>query len=130
MNVFQGKNETSPSDTSPLWRHIWIGAAIGLYFGWFFRPVREPSLVVVVFLALVITAVLAAWQLFRRQRLELTAGQILRRIPFTYLQYAIILSVLEARHFAFDWGGRFAVIGFTTVLGALFGGWIAYRKFR
>lgn len=128
MNIVEEKKENKRVESMSLSRHLWVGGAIGLYFGWFFRPAREPSWVIVIFLGLLITVVLAAWQIFRRKKENRTVGQILRRLPMTFVQYAIVLTFLEARHFAYDFGGRFAVIIMTTILGALSGLWMAYQS--
>ncbi len=38
-------------------RYVLVGAALGLYFGIFFRPAREPSFIAAVVLSLMATAV-------------------------------------------------------------------------
>lgn len=131
MNVYDSKKSNIKSSASlPIRRHLLVGASIGLYFGWFFRPVREPSLFVVVFLGILITLALAGLQIFRRKKENRTIASILQKLPITFVQYAIVLSILEARHFAFDFGGRFAVIVMTTIMGALAGVWMAYKGSR
>lgn len=109
-------------------RYIWMGAAIGLYFGWFFRPVRDPNLFIVIGLSFLIALVLFGFNLFKKERLSF--GRLLMQIPVNMIQYALILSILELRHFAFDWGGRLAVVIFTGLMGMLSGYWLAYRENR
>ena len=103
-------------------QYILTGAGLGLYFGWFFRPMREPSFTIVFGLSLFIALVMTAIRFFRGQR-----EQLLRRALSSYVRYIIVLGVLEGRHLAFDAGGRVAVIGMTVVLGALMGAWLAYQ---
>lgn len=112
-------------DNPKLRQYILTGAGIGLYFGWFFRPMRDPSLYTVVGLSLVITVVMTLLRLYRgeRKRLIQSAGA-------TFVQFALVIAMLEARHFAFDFGGRFAVIIFTTIMGAVSGYWMAYKEVR
>lgn len=128
MDVSKEKKEGAKSEKFSIQRQMWVGAAIGLYFGWFFRPAREPSLFVVLFLSILITVLLTGWQLFRRRKMGKTAAQIWRKVPLLFIQYAAFLAILEARHFAYDFGGRLAVIVMTTIMGALSGLWIAYQS--
>ncbi len=130
MNVVEGKKVNKQPATFPIGRHLLVGASIGLYFGWFFRPAREPSMFVILFLGILITIALSVWQIFRRKQENKTVGQIVSRIPATFVQYAFVLSILEARHFAFDFGGRFAVVVMTTIMGAIAGVWMAYKQHR
>jgi hypothetical protein len=131
MNVYENKKSISTAEKMPpMWKHLWVGASLGLYFGWFFRPVREPSFFVVIFLGLLITVVLALWQTFRRKQDNLTFRQIIGKMPLAFFQYAVVLAILESRHFAFDFGGRWAVIVMTVIMGGLSGVWFAYRNNR
>ncbi|MEM7798077.1 MAG: hypothetical protein AAF633_02710 [Chloroflexota bacterium] len=109
-------------------RYIWLGGAIGLYFGWQFRPTREPSIMVVIGLSLLISIVMLGLSLYGKNRLKF--GQALLRLPLNFIQYAVMVSVLELRHFALDLGGRVAVIIFTGIMGLLFGYWVAFREKR
>ncbi|MEM7333662.1 MAG: hypothetical protein AAF490_16360 [Chloroflexota bacterium] len=128
MNAIERKKADKQPATFPIGRHLMVGAGIGLYFGWFFRPVREPSIAVILFLGLLITFALTGWQILRRKQESRTIGQIIKRMPTTFIQYAVVLSILEARHFAFEFGGRFAVIIMTTVMGGIAGIWMAYKQ--
>ncbi len=103
---------------------VWVGAALGLYFGLFFRPMREPNLGLAVGLALlaaVITTLIRVWQ---TRRFE--PGAVVKETAVSWAQYALFLGMLEGRHLAYVWGGKTAVILMTTVLGALSGLWYAY----
>ena len=104
------------------------GAALGLYFGWFFRPVREPSLWIVIGLSVLVTIVITILRLVRKDRPSLS--KLAQNAGLIFVKYAVALSVLEGRHFAFDWGGKVAVIIMTTIMGALAGVWYAYEQTR
>lgn len=101
---------------SHLRQYVLTGAALGLYFGWFFRPLRDPSIVTILLLSTVITIVMTCIRMWRREW-----EQLAKRAASTWVNYALILAVLEARHFAFDLGGRPAVIVMTILFGALAG---------
>lgn len=112
-----------PSNPDKMRRYILTGAAIGLYFGWFFRPgTREPSLVTVLFLTTIITIVVTLLRLWQKDR-----ENLLQRTARTFINYALILAILEARHLVLDWGGRWAVIAMTTIMGMLSGWWLAQK---
>lgn len=110
-------------------RYLLTGAAVGLYFGYFFRPVREPGLFLVVglsLLAALVTVGLKAWRFAGAQRPA--AVLLLQRFVVTWGQYALALAALEGRHLAYDWGGRLAVVALTTLAGALLGAWLAMSQ--
>ncbi len=108
---------------SHLRQYILTGAALGLYFGWFFRPLREPSLWTIVGLALTVTIVMTLLRVRRGEREEL-----LQYAGGTFVRYAVGIAILELRHPVFDWGGRIAVTVMTTACGALFGYWMARKE--
>ncbi|MDJ0752255.1 MAG: hypothetical protein QNJ45_01970 [Ardenticatenaceae bacterium] len=103
-------------------RYFWVGGAIGLYFGWFFRPVREPSILIVVGLSFLIALGLAVLSYFRRE------GSILTQFGRNMGKYMIILAVLECRHFAHDLGGRLAVVLMSVTMGMIIGVWLGWSE--
>ncbi len=109
-------------ESANLRQYILVGAGLGLYFGWFFRPMTEPTFSVVITLSVLITIVMTLLRLFKRDR-----ENLLRRTIVTFFQYAAVLAILQARHYAFDFGGRTAVIIMTTFFGAL-SGYIMARR--
>ena len=110
--------------TASMQRYILTGAALGLYFGLFFRPVREgPSLVVIVGLSLLSALLMTLLRL--RHPEERDPGKLLRYGLRTWMTFALFLAMLEGRHFAYDLGGRLAVTLFTTISGAGLGLWYA-----
>lgn len=110
-------------------RTVLTGAAIGLYFGYFFRPQREPNAILVVelsILAALVTVLLRVW----RDR-----GQERQSLPYylaytarTWLQFFLLLVVLEGRHLVYNWGGRLSVMAMTTITGGLAGFWYAHQN--
>lgn len=120
------QEKTKQDRTALLKRYALVGAGLGIYFGFFFRPVREPSLLVVVGLSLLIAVVTVILKLVRRERPSL--NQLLKDAGITFAKYALVLAVLEGRHLAHDYGGRWAVTVMTTVMGALVGLWWGYEQ--
>lgn len=116
-----------PAKVSP-WRHIGVGALLGLYFGYFFRPTQEPSIVTVLILSVFVTLIYTAWDAYRTRKAQQPFGQVLRRLPLNFAMIVIAFSILAARHWALDSGGRVAVIAMMIVIGAVAGAWYAYRE--
>lgn len=119
------REKTKQNRAALLKRYALVGAGLGIYFGFFFRPVREPSLLIVVGLSLSIAVVTSMLKL-RGERPS--AAQLLKDAGITFAKYALILTILEARHLAHDFGGRWAVTAMTTVMGALIGLWWGYER--
>ena len=123
------KQRPQPTSNPSLTRYALTGGALGLYFGWFFRPGEDQAfrLSTILFLAILIAIVYTgffAW----RQRPSFSA------LPFrfitTFVKAAIILAVLELRNPIYDAGGKTAVIIFTVIMGVLSGLWFAYEQSR
>ena len=110
-------------DSKKVRQYVLMGAGVGLYFGYFFRPTVEPSIVTIVGLSILITIIMTSLQFYRGER-----ENMLMKAGVTFLQYGALLAVLTARHYAFDFGGRPAVIVMTTVMGALSGYWMVYKE--
>lgn len=121
------KNKRSEQSRAPFnltpyaWRSMWLGAAIGGYFGWFFRPVREPSLLMVVGLSTLIAVVFLVISLFQKPRPDL--GTMGRSFLLNLAKYGVIVAALEGRHLVFDWGGRVAVLVLGVIVGLAVGLW-------
>ena len=123
----KSKKKLEPTDQYSLSRYLWIGAGLGIYFGWIFRPIRpEPSWILPLWLGVVITLAMLALKYIPRSRPP--ASTILPYAIKTYVSYTIILFVLESRHPVYHWGGKSAVMVMTTVMGMLSGWW--YLKFN
>ncbi|MGB1249365.1 MAG: hypothetical protein ACPG8W_01945 [Candidatus Promineifilaceae bacterium] len=110
-------------DSSKIRQYVLTGAAIGIYFGWSFQPRQDPQVSTVIFLSVIITIVMTLIRVYQGHR-----ENLLRRAISTFVQYALVISILQARHFALEWGGRAAVVLMTTTMGALSGYWLAYKE--
>ena len=108
-------------------RYVLTGGGIGLYFGLFFRPAREPNLWVVLILALLITVVTTLIQAWRERPLS---WKLLKSAIATFFKALLFLVMLELRHPFYDYGGRFAVAIFMTIMGGLAGLWYAYERLK
>jgi hypothetical protein len=84
---------------------------------------REPNFAVSVALALLATAVIVTIALLKKDRPPL--GELGRTAATTFIKFAVILALLEFRHYVYDLGGKWLVTAFTTLLGAGAGWWLA-----
>jgi ABC-type Mn2+/Zn2+ transport system permease subunit len=109
-------------------RYVLVGAALGLYFGYFFRPVREPDILSSVLLVagLSLLAALVVTLLRWRRADNQETGSILRYGLGMWLTFALFLVMQEGRHYANALGGRLATMIFTTIAGAALGWWYWY----
>lgn len=131
-------NMKAKMNTTTLQRYILIGASLGLYFGYFFRPQRDPNFAYALALAVIVTIgmfalrVLGMVPLFQRvkflQASSMSFGDALRQVPINLIQYTAILAALELRHYAHDMGGWIATSILMTFLGALSGVWYWWRN--
>lgn len=119
------KEKEAQETTRSLQRYALTGAALGLYFGLFFRPVRQPSWLIVVGLSLLAALVTVGVRLWKEKRPSFPA--ILKALTLTWARFAVLLAVLEGRHLAYDLGGRIGATIMTTLLGGLGGALWAYR---
>ena len=108
-------------------RYAWTGAAIGLYFGFFFRPQREANFGYALLLAVLVAVALTALHGWRERPPFKT---IPTYFALSFVKAALVLLLLEGRHIAFDWGGRTVVVIFSALMGALTGLWFAYEQSR
>jgi uncharacterized membrane protein len=98
-----------------------------LYFGLFFRPMREANYAYALVLALLVAVVMSGLHVWRK-RPSLTTLPVYFAISF--VKAALALTLLEGRHLAYDWGGKPAVTLFTAIMGAATGLWFAYAQKR
>ena len=110
-----------------LTRYALTGGAIGLYFGLFFRPARQPNLLFVLGLAILITLVMTGIKLYRERP---SLGALLKSAAATFIKAALFLILLELRHPVYDFGGKVAVTIFMTLMGTATGLWYAYDQMR
>lgn len=100
-------------------RYVLTGAALGLYFGLFFQPVREPNLLTAFGLGLVAALVMTLLKL--RDPKSRSPQALLRYGISSWLALTLALLVLEARHPVYDAAGKAGVTLFTTAAGAVAG---------
>ena len=112
-------------------RTILVGAAIGAYYGYFFRPVREGISLEFVRFDLLLSLVAAAaatlvlaWQIRQKEGPKLR--RLLRYGLRMWVTFALFLLMLEGRYIAYNLGGRLATIAFTTLAGVGLGLWYVY----
>ena len=106
-----------------LQQYLLVGGGLGLYFGLFFRPLREPNFAVAMALALLATAVFTIPPLLKKDRPTMEAWG--KTAVTTFIKFGLILSLLETRHYVHDLGGKWLVALFTTLLGVAGGWWLA-----
>ena len=113
-----------------LQRYVLTGAALGAYFGLFFRPLRDPNLLLAIELAALIAVLMTVLKLFRERRDLPALPVLLKYIALTFVKALVALILLELRHFAYLIGGRVATTIFSVVTGGLVGAWFAWDQKR
>lgn len=107
-------------------RFVLIGAALGLYYGIFYRPSDvAPDYGIAIFLSIVaalVTVTVRYWG--KKQPFPVIAKSFF----LTFLFYAVFLLVLAARQLAEQLGGRAAVTVLTTVTGICLAYALAAKK--
>jgi hypothetical protein len=119
-------NKRSAYEIGAMQRSILIGAAIGLYYGIFYKPSGvDPdygiAIVLSIFAAL-ITVVIRFWK--KKQPFSV----IIKNYFEMLLLYSVFLLTLAGRHLAEQIGGRYGVMLFTTLIGTFLGYFMATRK--
>lgn len=100
-------------------RYLLTGAGLGLYFGLFFQPVREPSLMMALILGTGGALLLTLLNLRKPEARAL--GPTLRYGLGAWAALTLTLLVLEGRHIAYGVAGKLGATLFTTAAGALAG---------
>jgi hypothetical protein len=114
------KNGKRRNQNDPVYstqRGLFVGAAIGLYMGIFFRPSREPDLG---FVLGIVFATLATF-VVRYVRGSIARAEIPQELLRSFAFYFFALLALEGRHYVLNAAGPFVLAIFTTALGALTG---------
>lgn len=122
----KAKRRQGAKAQSSLQRAVLTGGALGLYFGLFFRPVREPNLLTPLLLGTL--AALAMTLLNLRRAEARSPGAMARYALGAWLALTLALLVLEGRHPAYGLAGRIGVTVYTTAAGAIAGWWYARRQ--
>lgn len=96
-------------------RFVLIGAALGLYYGIFYRPSdAAPDYAIAILLGVVAALVTVAIRFWGKKQ---PISTIIKSFFLTFLFYAAFLLVLAARKWAEQLGGRAAVTVLTTLTG-------------
>jgi hypothetical protein len=122
----QGKAMKQPKYSMS--RYVLTGAGLGLYFGLFFQPVREPSLTTALTLGAGAALLLTLLNLRRPEGRAL--GSALRYGLGAWVALTLTLLVLEGRHSFYAAAGKVGVTLFTTAAGAVAGYLYGWRSER
>ena len=119
------KRKSQTTKMSRLQRYLFSGAAVGLYFGLFFTPVREPNFTQP-FLLGAAAAVIAGAVIWVRSKLSLKAG--LFNLGRMFVSFTLFLLALELRHPIYADGGRPATAAFMLAVGLALGWPLSYAQ--
>ena len=106
-------------------RYALTGGALGIYFGFFFRPVREPSAALVLGLAVLVALVMAGLRAVKERP---SLASLLKGAALNFVKTAVLLTLLELRHPLHDMGGKTAVVVVMCLAGTAVGLWYAYEQ--
>lgn len=107
-------------------RYVLIGAALGLYYGLFYKPTgTPPDYGIAVVLSILAAAITVAVRLWKKKPSLLT---LVRSFLETFLFYLVLLLTLAVRQAADQIGGKLAVTLVTTLVGVGMGYFMAIRK--
>ncbi|MDD2522281.1 MAG: hypothetical protein PHW11_05645 [Anaerolineaceae bacterium] len=105
---------------------VLVGAALGAYYGIFYRPSDTPVLFVSVVLLSILSALLVTViQIWKK-------GYAFKEILVIYLKsfamFFLFLVMLWARPTVMEWGGKGWLIAFTTLVGGVIGFIMGLKK--
>jgi len=107
-------------------RSILIGAAIGLYYGIFYKPSGvDPDYGIAIVLSIFAALITVVVRFWKKKR---PFSVIIKNYFEMLLLYSVFLLTLAARHLAEQIGGRYGVMLFTTLTGICLGYFMATRK--
>ena len=107
-------------------RYVLIGAALGLYYGLFYKPSNTPPDYGIAIVLSILAAVLTVAVRFWKKKAPLP--QLLKSFLETFLFYLVLLLTLAVRQVAEQAGGKVAVTLVTTLVGMGMGYFLAIRK--
>jgi membrane associated rhomboid family serine protease len=107
-------------------RYVLIGAALGLYYGLFYKPSNtDPDYGIVLILSIVAAAVTVTVRFWKK---KVSFGTLVKNYLETFLFYLVLLLTLAVRQLAEQLGGKFGVALVTTIVGMSMGYFMAIRK--
>ena len=105
---------------------VLVGAALGAYYGIFYRtPERAVDFSPVLLLSLVSAIVVTVIQIWKK---GYPAKEKLMIFLKSFGMFFLFLAMLEARPLFEQWGGKGLVIAFTTLVGATIGFVIGLKR--
>ena len=119
------KTKKNKSNSGTFIQYAFVGAALGLYYGIFYKPAGEPDFGIVVFLsvaAALLTVITRSW------KKHLPFKKILIDFFMILVFFLIFLLSLVFRQAAYQFGGQMAVIIETTIVGIGLGLLMAAQK--
>jgi len=107
-------------------QYAFVGGALGLYYGIFYKPGTEPDVAMAILLsgfAALVTVIFRSW----RKGYEFI--KIVKDYLMMFLFFMIFMISITLRRTAFDMGGQPLVIAETVVSGVLLGLLMAWQQF-
>ena len=107
-------------------RYVLIGAALGLYYGLFYKPSgTPPDYGIAVILSILAAAVTVTVRFWKKRPPFAT---LMKNFLETFLFYLVLLLTLAVRQVAEQVGGKLGVTLVTTLVGMGMGYFMAVRK--
>lgn len=106
-------------------QYLLVGAAIGLYYGAFYRGTQTSDYGMAIILAVVAGIITTAVRSWKKQR---TFKEIAWDFIKITVMFAAFLLALQLKPVMDKLGGRVLVIAFTTLVGMIFGLIIGVRR--
>jgi len=103
-----------------------IGAALGLYYGIFYKPGGDPDFGIAVVLsvfAAILTTIVRSW------KKAFPIKKIIVDFVKMFAFFLIFLLSIVLRKIAYDLGGNVAVVVETTLFGVILGVLMAWQRF-
>lgn len=103
-----------------------VGAALGVYYGIFYKPVNDADVgtaVILSIFAALVTVVIQSW------RKGFQFKKIAKEFLIIFGFFLIFMLSLTLRKLAYDLGGKILVIVETTISGIILGLLMAWQRF-
>jgi len=122
----KSKNQVKKQGYRLYVQYVLIGAALGAYYGIFYKnPERAVDFSPVILLSLVSALVITVIQIWKK---GYPAKEKLIIFLKSFGMFFLFLAMLEARPLFEQWGGKGLVTAFTTLMGALVGFILGLKK--
>ena len=107
-------------------QYAFVGGALGIYYGIFYKPAGEPDIEMAVILsvfAALVTVIFRSWR----------KGFTFKKIAIDFLMilgfFLVFMLSITLRKTAYDFGGPTLVIAETTISGIVVGLLMAWQRF-